>query len=249
MNPGWQVVWIVSEDDVDIDPLVARTLRRTGISYIYFAYGLTQAWGNAQKNAAYQVVYALSRTEENGGLLGHGPVYGLDDDNKLQPDLLDLLTRVDRIGIVPIGNLGADMWERPIVDELGSIVESGSPWQDGRKYAFDYGGFAFNSSLLGTIISGPMFWKHSDYAGESEFIDQAVGNIRHLEPLCGRQQLQDCYFVWHNEPLLQLEMMTDDEEVAYVKKFGADHLFQMLGLQSKEFEATKVGVQETSQSD
>ena len=240
-HPGWQVVWIVAEDEVDIDPLVIRTLRRTGIPYVYFAYGLTKSWGNAQKNAVLQVVYALSRPEASGGLFGHGPVYGLDDDNKVLPDLLGLLTQVDRIGIVPVGNLGMDSYEEPVVDNLGNIVESESLWgpEWGRKYAFDYGGFSFNSSLLGSVISGPMFWKHQDFAGESEFMDQIIGNIRDLEPLCGRQQEQTCHYVWHNEPLLELEMMTDDEEISYVKKFGAEGLFQALGFQSRNMEAAK----------
>ncbi|MCJ1479308.1 RNA polymerase II subunit A C-terminal domain phosphatase [Lambiella insularis] len=237
-HPGWQVVWIVAEDEVDIDPLVVRTLRRTGVPYIYFAYGLTRSWGNAQKNAVMQVVYALSRPEDRGGLLGPGPVYGLDDDNKMLPDLLSLLIKVDRIGIVPVGNLGADAWEAPVVDELGEIVESESLWQ-WRKYAFDFGGFSFNSSLLGTAVAGPMFWKHNDFAGESEFLDQIIGNIRDLEPLCGRHQVQDCHYIWHNEPLTPIEMMTDDEEIAYVKKFGADKLFQVLGFESRESDQRK----------
>ena len=237
-HPGWQVVWIVAEDEVDIDPLVVRTLRRTGVPYVYFAYGLTRSWGNAQKNAVMQVVYALSRPEQRGGLLGPGPVYGLDDDNKMLPDLLDLLIKVKRIGIVPMGNLGADGYETPVLDELGEVVESESLWSY-RKYAFDYGSFSFNSSLLGTVIGGPMFWKHNDFAGESEFIDQVIGNIRDLEPLCGREALQDCHYVWHNEPLTEIEKMTDDEEIAYVQKFGAARLFEVLGFESRENDARK----------
>jgi hypothetical protein len=242
-HPGWQVAWIVAEDEHDIDPLVVRTLRRTGIAYVYFAYGKTQSWGNAQKNAVMQVVYALSRPDAFGGLFGPGPVYGLDDDNKIQPDLMNMLVKVERIGVLGVGNLGPDMWERPVVNELGEVIESESLW-NGRKYPFDYGGFCFNSTLLGTVVSGPMFWKHNDFAGESEFIDQIVGSIRDLEPLCGRQQNQECHFVWHNEPLLELEKMTDDEEIAYVRKFGADHLFEQLGLQAVEYEAAKLNTYE-----
>jgi len=247
-HPGWQVLWIVAEDEVDIDPLVVRTLRRTGVPYVYFAYGLTRSWGNAQKNAVMQVVYALSRPEERGGLLGPGPVYGLDDDNKMLPDLLDLLIKVDRIGIIPMGNLGADGYETPVLDELGEVVESESLWSY-RKYAFDYGSFSFNSTLLGTVISGPLFWKHNDFAGESEFLDQVIGNIRDLEPLCGREKLQDCHYVWHNEPLTETEKMTDDEEVAYVKKFGAERLFQVLGFESRESDQRKADEYQPPESD
>ena len=34
--------------------------------------------------------------------------------------------------------------------------------------------------------------------------------------------------------LLELEKMTDDEEIAYVRKFGADYLFEQLGMQAVE---------------
>ena len=234
-HPGWQVIWVLAEDEEDLDPQVVRTLRRTGVPYVYFAYGLTKSWGNAQKNAAMQIVYALSRSKEQGGLFGHGPVYGLDDDNKILPDILSILTNVNRVGVFPMGNLGADGWEEPTVNEMGQVIESGSLWQpENRLYAFDYGGFSFNSSLLGTAINGPMFWKHTDFAGESEFLSQIIGNIKDLEPLCGRTSLQECHAVWHNEPLTDIEMITDEEEIAYVKRFGVEQLFRMQQEQARD---------------
>lgn len=127
-------------------------------------------------------------------------------------------------------------------------MDSESLWSY-RKYALDYGSFSFNSTLLGTVISGPMFWKHNDFAGESEFMDQVIGNIRDLEPLCGRDQLQDCHYVWHNEPLTESEKMTDDEEVAYVKKFGADQLFEVLGFENRESDQRKADQYQSSDSD
>ena len=234
-NSGWQVVWILAEDEVDIDPQILRTLRRTGVPFVYFAYGLTKSWGNAQKNAAMQVVHALSQSKEHKELLGHGPVYGLDDDNKISPNLLSILTQVRQVGVFPMGNLGAYGWEEPVVDETGTVVGSGSLWQpENRLYPFDYGGFAFNSSLLGNPISGPMFWKHTDFAGESEFLSQIIRSVRDLEPLCGKKSAQDCHAVWHNEPLTEIELMTDEEEFAYAKKFGAEHLFEIQQEQARD---------------
>jgi hypothetical protein len=232
-HPGWQVVWIIAEDEVDIDPQVIQTLRRTGVPYVYFSYGLTKSWGNAQKNAAMQVAYALSRP--TGGIFGHGPVYGLDDDNKILHNLLDLLVKVERVGVFPIGNLGAYGFEEPEVDSAGQVVGSGSLWQPlGRKFPFDFGGFAFNTSLLGPQIPGPMFWKHQDFAGESEFLGQIVSQFSDLEPLCGRQTIQDCHYVWHNEPLLSLEKMTDLEESKYIEKYGIEKYQQNLESQTRE---------------
>lgn len=187
----WQVVWVVAEDETELDPLVLRTLQRTGVPFIYFAYGRTKSWGNAQKNAVLQMVYALSR-QSGAGIYGHGPVYGLDDDNKILPELLDRITRLERIGVLPVGNLLGG-WESPSVDEdLGEVVGAAN-----LLGSFDYGGLAFNSSLLGTAISGPSFWKWTDFAREGELMAQFTSNVRDLEPLCGKPKQQDCHLVWH----------------------------------------------------
>jgi hypothetical protein len=208
---GFQLLWVVAEDEISIDPLLALTLRQLGIPYIYFSYGLTKAWGNAQKNAVLQMVNALSRpTASNpskSGILGHGPVYGLDDDNKMQSDLLTVLTRVVRCGVFPVGNLGGPGgWESPTVDDEGVVTGANGPWP--RTFPFDYGGYTFNSSLLGPVITGPKFWKCEEYAGESEFLAQIVGHVKDLEPICGptTDDQDDCHFIWHNEPL------TDEEK-------------------------------------
>lgn len=201
-KPGWQIVWVVAEDEEVIDPKISRMLRKSEVPYIYFAYGLTRSYGNAQKNAVLQMTYALSGS--NGGLLGHGPVYGLDDDNKMLPELLNVLTNVIRVGAFPVGNLGFTGWEGPILDDEGVIVDTESGWK--RKFSLDYGAYTFNSSLLGTLITAPALWKHTAYAGESEFLAQIAGNIRHVEPLCTK-----CRVVWHNEPLTDVEKIPDDE--------------------------------------
>jgi hypothetical protein len=200
-NPGWQVVWVVAEDEEVIDPRISRMLRKSEVPYIYFAYGLTRAWGNAQKNAVLQMTYALSNS--NSGLLGHGPVYGLDDDNKMLPELLNILTKVTRVGAFPVGNLGYEGWEGPIVDEEGVMIDTESGWK--RKFSLDYGAYTFNSSLLGTLITAPALWKHTSYAGESEFLEQIAGNIRHVEPLCSK-----CRVVWHNEGLTDQEKIPEE---------------------------------------
>ena len=237
-HPGWQVVWIVAEDEVDIDPQIVKTLRRSGIPYVYFAYGLTRSWGNAQKNAVMQMVYALSRPK--GGVFGHGPVYGLDDDNKILPGLLDMLVKVQRVGVFPIGNLGELGFEDPLVDAHGEVVGSGSLWQpQERRFPFDFGAFAYNSSMLGTQISGPTFWKHIDFAGESEFIGQLVNKFGDLEPLCGRQMEQSCHYVWHNEKLVDVEKLTDEEETKYIEAYGVPHYHAVLAEQARERDANR----------
>lgn len=236
---GFQVLWVVAEDEVDIDPRVALSLRRTGVPHVYFSYGLTKAWGNAQKNAVLQMVNALSRYAPSNptgqGIFGHGPVYGLDDDNKMLSDLLTVLTRVVRCGVFPVGNLhGPGGWESPTMDEKGELTGADGPWT--RPFSFDYGGYSFNSSLLGPVITGPKFWKWEAYAGETEFLAQIVGNVRDLEPICGptTADQEKCHFVWHNEPLTDAEKATDEEDKEFAKKHGVKALFSRLGYEWKE---------------
>lgn len=150
-----QLVWIVVEDGKTIDQEVAATLAEGEISYIYFAYGPTHNFGNAQHNAALELVHHLSN--EKTGLLGHGPVFGADDDAEIHEDLLMYIWRLKRIGLWPVGNLGKTGWEHAIWNDKNQITgwEASNTY---RKYPVDNNGFAFNSTLLGTDLKGPAFW-------------------------------------------------------------------------------------------
>ena len=215
----WQVLWVIVEDELDADADVIRTLRRIGVPYVYYAYGPTNGWGHGQRNAALQLIHTLTQDRRRGGLFGHGPVYCLDDDNKMLPELLTRMTTLERIGVFPVGNFGVvGGYEKPLISPIGRVMGSNSPWR--RRYPFDNAGFAFNSSLLGTAISGPAYWKWTVYGGESEFIEQTVSDIGQLEPLCGHDPRQDCRLAWHNEPLAELEKLTDDAETQFIERFG-----------------------------
>jgi hypothetical protein len=90
-------------------------------------------------------------------------------------------------------------------DDNGKVVGGDSPML--RKFPFDYGAYAFNSSLLGTVISRPSFWKHMSWAGETEFIEQIASNIEDVGHHAGDNSSRTA-FVLHNKPL------TDEEKNA-----------------------------------
>lgn len=108
-------------------------------------------YGNAQHNAAYTLIHALSNPEN--GALGHGPIVSVDDDAEVQPELFDIVWKVKRIGcwamvclaslsdiqqvadIVHQGGLGPTGWEGPVV-ENGKIVDWPA-WQEWRKFPLD----------------------------------------------------------------------------------------------------------------
>lgn len=59
------------------------------VPFLYFAYGPTGVWGNAQRNAALAVVRALGRQY---GMVGPG--YFMDDDSYVSPWLFDAMFQV-----------------------------------------------------------------------------------------------------------------------------------------------------------
>lgn len=152
---GRQLIWIIVEDGESIDQEVAATLAEGQISYIYFSYGPTHNFGNAQHNAAYQMIHHLSNAKT--GYLGHGPVFGADDDAEIHEDLLMYIWRLKRVGLWPVGNLGKTGWEHAKWNDKNQIIgwEASNTY---RKYPVDNNGFAFNSTLLGSDLQGPAFW-------------------------------------------------------------------------------------------
>lgn len=189
-----QLIWIVIEDGEMIDPEVQLVLAQSKLPFVYFAYGTTHRYGNAQQNAAYALIHRLSTT-----VLSHGPILSLDDDGKVLSDLFDITWRVRRIGVWPMGNLGPRGWEGP---EYDPVTKDFLTWHrhphDDRPFPLDNGAFAFSSEVFGSNfrLTGPRYWP-TDYAGgENEFVSQIVSKQELLEPLC-----YNCRVAWHNSKL------------------------------------------------
>lgn len=177
-------IWIVVEDGDRCDPDVARLLR--GLDARYLCVGPTRDKGNVQRNLAYELI----RDERLEGV-----VYNMDDDNLVYPALCSELRLVDGFAVFPVGNLGPDGIERPIVWQ-GRILGWRAGWMT-RKYPIDMGGFAFPSRVLFDLPS-PV-WSHVGIGGESEFIERFVSSPEDLDvSLCHYNMM--C-LVFHNEPL------------------------------------------------
>ncbi|KAH9460518.1 hypothetical protein MJO29_004524 [Puccinia striiformis f. sp. tritici] len=191
-----QLIWIVIEDGEKLSNDVAQELSASGIPYIYFTYGPTHHFGNAQQNAAYALIHRLS-DPGLGGIFGHGPILSIDDDSNFLPELLVIIWDVHRIGVWPMGNLGPHGWEGPVYDPSNHTLLR---WEAGaiqdRKFPIDNGAFAFASELLGSTIKGPRYWPTDISGGENEFISLIVSKKEDIEPLC-----YNCHLAWHNEPL------------------------------------------------
>jgi len=176
--------WIVV-DDSDV-PDAELGILLAGWNSRYLNIGPTRDQGATQRNLALECVRDLRLD---------GIVYSLEDDNLAYPDLAGELRKVSKVGIVPIGNLGPNGIERPVV-ENGRLVrwDSGGPE---RKYPVAQGGFAFESQL---IFDAPSpIWKWRGAGGESEFIDALIGSAADLD-------LSPCHWnrvclAFHKEPL------------------------------------------------
>jgi predicted dehydrogenase/FAD/FMN-containing dehydrogenase len=158
--------WIVVEDGDLPDPELSILLE--GWNSHYLNIGPTRDEGGAQRNLAFEHIRDLRLD---------GIVYNLEDDNLVHPELADELRKVSKVGIVPIGNLGPNGVERPIVVN-GQLVRWDSDWAE-RKYPVAKGGFAFESRLIFEAKSP--IWDWRGFGGESEFIDKLIGSAAELD--------------------------------------------------------------------
>jgi L-gulono-1,4-lactone dehydrogenase len=158
--------WIVIEDGDRPDPEVQAIL--AGCNSHYLHIGPTRDNGHAQRNFAFEYI-------RDRGL--DGIVYNLDDHNLAKPELAAELRRITKVAIVPLGNLGPNNVERPIISN-GRFVRWDGGWLE-RKYPVAAGGFAFDSRLIFNVPSP--IWNWRGIGGESEFIDRLVGSIDELD--------------------------------------------------------------------
>jgi hypothetical protein len=176
--------WILVEDGTEIDGDVAILV--AGLNTIYLSIGPTRDKGNAQRNLAFEEI--RDRRLE-------GVVYNMDDDNLVYELFCRELRKVSRISIFPVGNLGPDAIERPIVHH-GQIHGWRGGWQE-RRFPVDMGGFAFPAKLL--FEQPSPIWTHTGIGGESEFISRFAANAEDVDvSLCHFNKM--C-LVYHNEPL------------------------------------------------
>ena len=214
-------LWIVAEDAASPTADVAALLRGSGLPHEHLAYGPTRKGGNAQRNAALELIRARQL---------QGIVYQMDDDNAYHPDLWAGLRRLRprRVGVLgvrrgvypphacdgvfyplPRGTKVRDhMIERPTYNEsTGRFAGFSAGWCDsrswlwkhkgGRRFCVDMGGFVFDAALLSHVAGA--IWNYTGHGGESELLATLLGPDsapEDLQPLanCGQDIL-----VFHNE--------------------------------------------------
>jgi predicted dehydrogenase/FAD/FMN-containing dehydrogenase len=191
--------WIVVEDGDVPDPELSVLLEGWNSRYLHI--GPTRDEGGTQRNLAFECIRDLQLD---------GIVYNLEDDNLVLPELAQELRNLSKVGIVPIGNLGPNGVERPVVVN-GQLVRWDSNWAE-RKYPVAKGAFAFESRLIFAAKSPIWDWRGA--GGESEFIDKLIESPTELD-------LSPCHWnqvclVFNKEPLQTKSAMNSASQAVQV---------------------------------
>lgn len=203
--------WLIIEDGDACDPEVEALLVTSGIDYLYLFYGPTRDYASSQRNFAFTYI----RDHQWKGI-----VYSADDDNYYFPQLFEELRKTKRLAVFPVGHLGPNAIERPVLKN-GRITGWDSGWKE-RKYPLDWAGISFNADILSEIpdpimrgfnwfdevkrgnvdpdLSGneKLQWIREHKDGETEFLEKFVRSNEDFEILA--RNCSRCW-AWHNQPL------------------------------------------------
>ncbi|ORY30497.1 hypothetical protein BCR33DRAFT_640919, partial [Rhizoclosmatium globosum] len=181
-----QMLWIIAEDSNVIDPVVTRLLKCSQIPFVYFSYGPTHLYGNAQKNALLQFVVEMTRSFNF-----HGNIHPLDDDGYALAEGFELSYGIRKWGLLPNTGLGPEGMEYAAIENGKVVMHAG--WAE-RKYPFDYNMLIFNSNIFDKL--DPMtnlFWPYPGGGGESEFADIHLTSLQEVEVPCHK-----CQYLFYN---------------------------------------------------
>jgi hypothetical protein len=185
------ILWIVVEDNNKIDENVQKILIESNVNFIYYPVGPTRKYGMAQWNSALEYINFNNI---------YGIVYCTGDDNYWDLDLFKEIRKTKNISIFPVGNIGPEGIERPLINNEGKFIKWLSNGLN-RRFPVDFNGFAFNSEILKKIKKP--YWFHQGRSGESTFLEKFIKNENEFEFLCNN--CKDCY-VWHNEPIININL-------------------------------------------
>ncbi|KAJ3295659.1 Galactosylgalactosylxylosylprotein 3-beta-glucuronosyltransferase 2 [Rhizoclosmatium sp. JEL0117] len=185
-----QFIWILAEDSDHIDVELESLLKCAQIPFIYFAYGPTRNYGNAQKNALLQFVADLTRSFKF-----YANVHPIDDDGYGLAEGYELCYGIKKFGLLPIVAVGLPEDMEYAAIENGKVVIHGG-WPE-RAFPFDYNMMIFNSSLFDKFDADmSLFWPYPGRGGESEFAERHLDSIQEIEVPCHK-----CQYLFYNLPI------------------------------------------------
>ncbi|XP_049825320.1 galactosylgalactosylxylosylprotein 3-beta-glucuronosyltransferase 2 isoform X2 [Aethina tumida] len=163
--------WIVIEDSETKTDLEKRWKKHRGIE---------------QRNAGLEWLRNTLTTNDKG------IVYFMDDDNTYNVKVFEEMSKINKVGVWPVGLVGGLNAEAPVV-ENGKVVAYKSGWKVDRPFAIDMAGFAINLNLILTKTEAKFRYDVEKGLQESVFLSYFTTKDE-LEPLA-----DNCtkVYVWH----------------------------------------------------
>ena len=124
-----------------------------------------------------------------------GVVYFADDDNTYDLRLFDEIRKVETVGVWPVGIVGGQLIESPIVSPDGLVTGFNSKWKPDRPYPLDMASFAIHLHLLAAHPRAAFNnTRRIGYVESSLFASLSVKLPTDLVPLADRCTK---VYVWH----------------------------------------------------
>lgn len=128
-----------------------------------------------------------------------GTLYFGDDDNTYDLELFDEIRRTRRVSVFPVGLVGGQLVERPLVDK-GKVWGFNAKFKPNRKYPIDMAGFAVSLKLLHEkghkARFDPLVPRGHQ---ETHFLEQLIRGRDELEPMADSCRK---ILVWHTRTQL-----------------------------------------------
>ncbi|TMS34551.1 hypothetical protein L596_002117 [Steinernema carpocapsae] len=146
------LVWVVIEDADEISDGVSTILIASGLQYGHLHRATPKEKTiNGSKiigRGAFQRNQALAWMRTNFAGVRKGVVYFGDDDNTYDWRLFEEMRTIVNAGVWPVGTVGGQLVEGPVVNENGSVVGFNAHWKPNRPFPIDMAAFAVNISLI-----------------------------------------------------------------------------------------------------
>jgi galactosylgalactosylxylosylprotein 3-beta-glucuronosyltransferase 3 len=119
----------------------------------------------------------------------------MDDDNVYSIDLFNEMAKIQpgRVGVWPVGLVGALYVEKPILNDEHKVVGFNSLWRPERPFPVDMAGFAISADLLIKHPEAKFTYEVQRGYQESEIL-RHVTVLEELQPLA---KLCTQILVWH----------------------------------------------------
>ncbi|KAJ3023481.1 hypothetical protein HKX48_002908 [Thoreauomyces humboldtii] len=183
-----QVIWFIAEDGPCLNKDLLKLLQCSEVPFVYFAFGPSRAYGNAQKNAILELIVKLTRT-----FGARGTVHPLDDDSYVHPQGFDLLYNVRRFAYLPVHGLGPGV-EYAVPNENGTVKEFHAGWPE-RRFPLDFNGMAWSTSIFDDLKpEDRSFWPYDGFGGETQFVQAHTDDNADIQVPCDK-----CATIFYNK--------------------------------------------------